>query len=208
MSIGTVFSSELNIGLYLDDIGISRSKIYDAVISLYCTVTSGNISGIIPMVVFKVGEATQGGKICSIVAYDYMMNFDKEFPIISGANTAYEWAVQFCEDCGVTLGTTMTEIQSFPNGGLVMSLVWSDEIKTCRDALHYLSAAIGCSAHIGRDGLLYFYPLKNKSTVATIRANDRFVSDISHTEWNVNSVCVINSEKCHKAGQRLVIAWP
>ena len=54
ISIGTVYASELKIGLYIDDIGVNRSKIYGGKISLTCTVTGGGDSGDIPLVVFNI----------------------------------------------------------------------------------------------------------------------------------------------------------
>ena len=194
MELGTVYSSELEIGLWIDDIGIPRNKIYGAEIALSCTLTANNETGTIPMGFFKVVEATQKGQLCSITAYDRMILFDAEYPVESGASKPYEWALNFCGACGVTLGTTEEEFELLPNGDLVLMLTWVDNIETYRTALGMLAAAIGCSAHFDRNGELVFLPLTNSASVATMDANDRFGSDIAQTEWTPSSVYVTNTE--------------
>ena len=193
MEIGTAYSSELDIGLYIDDIGVPRDKIYDALIAINCTITAGETSGTVPMGVFKVTEAKQSGAVCSIVAYDLMSLFDVEYPIESGAQTPYEWALTYCESCGVYLGTTEEEFHALPNSELTLLLTWEDSIDTYRTALGMLAAAVGCSAHFDREGLLRFYPLTSKSSVATIKANDRFSSGIAQTSWRPSSIYVTNT---------------
>ena len=195
MELGTVYSSELDIGIYIDDIGVPRDKIYGAEIVLNCTLTANNVTGTVPMGVFSVVEATQKGNVCSIVAYDRMSLFDIDYPVVSGAQTPYEWALSFCETCGVTLGTTEGTFSGFPNGDLVLTLTWDDGIKTYRDALGMLAGAVGCSAHFDRNGELVFYPLKSSGSVATLRANDRYGSDIAQTSWTPSSVYVTNVDK-------------
>lgn len=194
MAIGTVYSSELEIGLYIDEIGVPRSSIYGADITLNCTVTSGVNTGTVPMGVFKVVEATQKGQLCSIVAYDRMIELDKEFPITSGMTTPYEWLADICYNCGVALGSTQEEIEALPNGAYQLSMIWSNDSDTYRDVLSHLAAALGCSAHFGRDGNLYVLPIKNTTSVATLDAGDRYGSDLAHTQWTPNSVCVTNKE--------------
>jgi len=194
MEIGTVYSSELEIGIYVDDIGIPRNKIYGAEIHLNCSVRANNTLGLIPMGVFTVVEATQKGKLCSIVAYDKMILFDEEFPITAGQTTPYNWLTDLCDACGVTLGNTQEEIEALPNGSYLLGINWTEDTNTYRDVLAQLSGALGCSAHFGRDGLLYLLPLQNKNSVATLDAGDRFGSDLAHTQWTPNSVLVTNKE--------------
>ena len=194
MEIGTVYSSELEIGLYIDEIGVPRDKIYGAEISLSCTVTVGNKTGTIPMGVFIVVEATQKGQLCSIVAYDRMILFDTEYPITSGMCSPYYWLSDLCNGCGVTLGSTQQEIEALPNGSYQVSMNWTSDTDTYRDVLSQLAGALGSSAHFGRDGNLYLIPLKNKNSVATLNAGDRFGSDLSHTQWTPNTILVTNRD--------------
>ena len=71
---------------------------------------------------------------------------------------------------------------------------WADDTNTYRDVIAQLAAAVGCSAHIDRNGELKFVPLKNKSSVATLRANDRFGSDIAHLVWTPRAIYVTNKD--------------
>lgn len=194
MELGTVYSSELDIGIYIDDIGVPRDKIYGAEIVLNCTLTANNVTGTIPMGVFSVVEATQKGNVCSIIAYDRMIQFDKEFPITAGQQTPYEWAIQLCSECGVTLGSSQGDIEALPNGTYRLSMNWTDDTNTYRDVLAQLSAAIGSSAHINRNGELEFYPLTTAVHVATLKANDRFGSDIAHLQWTPSAFYVTNRD--------------
>ena len=194
MEIGTVYSSELDIGIYIDDIGVPRDKIYGAVIKINCTLTANNVTRTCPMGVFTVVEATQKGNVCSIVAYDNMLLFDAEFPITAGIAKPFDWLSQLCEDCNVTLANTQAEIEALPNGTYKLAMNWTDETNTYRDVLSQISAAVGCSAHINRDGELELYPLADKNSVATIRANDRYGSDIAHLQWRPNALYVTNKE--------------
>ena len=194
MELGTVYSSELEIGLWIDDIGIPRNKIYGAEISLNCTLTANNETGTIPMGIFKVIEATQKGQLCSITAYDRMILFDAVVPISSGQQAPYDWLAQLCGECSVTLGNTRAEIEALPNGSLVLGMNWTDSENTYRDVLAQLSAALGSSAHIGRDGSLYIHPLTNSASVCTMAAKDRFGSDIANNQWTPNTFYVTNRD--------------
>ena len=188
ISLGTVYASQLSLGLYIDDIGVSRAKIYGGTITLACTVTAGLNSGNVPLGVFTIAEALQNGELCSITAYDAMVKFDKAYLGVSGLATPYNWALSFCQKCGVTLGTTEDEFAAFPNGDLNLTLIWNDDIETYRDALSHLASAVGCVATIDRDGELVFLPLASSAPVATVRAGDRFDSDIAHTTYKPKTI--------------------
>ena len=194
MRIGTVFSSELKLGLYVDSIGVNRSLLYGGEISISCTITHGSTVGTVPMGIFRIVEATQSGEVCSITAYDRMILFDREFPITSGQLTPYEWLAQLCNACGVTLGNTLEEIEALPNGTYRLLMNWSDDTSTYRDVLSHLAAALGCSAHFNRVGELELLQLKDTASVATIDAGDRFGSDIAHTQWHPAAFFVTNKE--------------
>lgn len=194
MRIGTVFSSELKIGLYVDGIGVDRSLLYGGEIDISCTITHGETTGTVPMGKFKIVEATQSGQICTITAYDRMILFDAEFPITAGQATPYDWLSQLCAACGVTLGNTREQIEALPNGTYRLSMNWGDDSNTYRDVISHLAAALGCSAHFNRSGELEFIPLMNKASVATIDAGDRFGSDIAHTQWSPAAFYVNNKD--------------
>ena len=188
IALGTVYASQLALGLYVDDIGVDRAKIYGGTITLACTVSAGLISGEVPLGVFTITEALQNGEVCSLSAYDAMINFDKPYLGVSGLATPYNWASNFCTRCGVTLGTTEQEFAAFPNGDLNLTLIWNDDIETYRDALSHLASAVGCVVTINRDGELVFLPLASSASIATVRAGDRFDSDIAHTTYKPKTI--------------------
>lgn len=183
IALGTVYASQLALGLYVDDIGVDRAKIYGGTITLACTVSAGLISGEVPLGVFTVTEALQNGEVCSLSAYDAMINFDKPYLGVSGLATPYNWAQNFCTRCGVTLGMDEADFSAFPNGGTDLTLIWNDDIQSYRDALSHLAAAIGSVATINRDGELVFLPMVSSASVATVKTNDRFDSDIAHMTY-------------------------
>ena len=194
MRIGTVFASELKVGLYVDSIGVDRSLLYGGEIDISCTITHGGTTGTVPMGKFKIVEALQSGQVCSITAYDRMILFDAEFPITAGQATPFEWLTQLCGACGVTLGNTREEIEALPNGTYRLSMNWDDDSNSYRDVLSHIAGALGCSAHFNRAGELELVQLKNSASVATIDAGDRFGSDIAHTQWSPAAFYVTNKE--------------
>ena len=196
IELGTVYAAELRVGLYIDDIGVSRSKIYGGKIELSCTASTGDglSSGEVPVGVFIITEALQNGKICTITAYDAMINFDKPYLGVSGLATPYNWASNFCSRCGVTLGMSESDFEAFPNGGISLTLIWNEDIETYRDALSHLAAAIGSVAVIDRNGQLVFLPMKSKSPTTTIQTRDRFDSDIAHNSFKPKTIYLTNEE--------------
>ena len=196
IELGTVYSAELKIGIYIDDIGVDRSKIYGGQIALTCTASTGDglTSGDVPVGVFTITEATQNGRICTITAYDAMINFDKAYLGVSGIATPYGWAANFCQKCGVTLGMSAADFSTFPNGSTDLTLIWNDDIETYRDALSHLAAAIGSVAVIDRNGELVFLPMKASTSVTTVRTRDRFDSDIAHNVFTPKTIYLTNEE--------------
>ena len=196
IELGTVYASQLDIGLYIDDIGVNRAKIYGGKITLSCTASTGDglTSGEVPVGVFNITEATQNGEVCTITAYDNMINFDREYLGVSGIATPFNWASNFCAKCGVTFGMTEAQVLALPNGGISLTLIWNDDIETYRDALSHLAAAVGSVATINRSGALVFIPLKAGSPVTTVQTRDRFGSDIAHNTFEPHTIYVTNEE--------------
>lgn len=219
MEIGTAYASELDISLYIDDIGVPRDKIYGAKIAIKCTMKANGTEATIPMGVFNVVEATQKGDVCTIVAYDNMVLLDVEFPVSQGRLTPYGWLKQWGEECGFSLGQMEAQVRSLPNGIYGLTMNWMDDKSTYRDALSQLAAATGCSAHFNRLGNLVLMPLTNSVSVATLRANDRYGSDISHTQWSPSCFYVRNAESgditsagsgqlAFDLGENAFLQWP
>ena len=177
LEIGTVYASELNIVLGLS---ISRYELYGAEIDLSIKLVGA--SDVIPMGIFTISEVTQTQDRLNIKAYDAMIKFEKVKFVPANHTTIqlpYEWLVEACTACGVTLGSTSAEISALPNGnrktGFADVVADAD---TWRDVLSYLGAYLGCYMYIGRDGLLYVGTYGSVA-VDTVRSSFRYSSNLS-----------------------------
>ena len=177
LEIGTVYASELNIVLGLS---ISRYELYGAEIDLSIKLVGA--SDVIPMGIFTISEVTQTQDRLNIKAYDAMIKFENvKFSPTSHTTiqSAYEWLVEACTACGVTLGSTESEISSLPNGtrktGFADVVADAD---TWRDVLSYLGAYLGCYMYIGRDGKLYTGTYGSVA-VDTVPSSFRYSSNLS-----------------------------
>lgn len=177
LEIGTVYASELNIVLGLS---ISRYELYGAEIDLSIKLVGA--SDVIPMGTFTISEVTQTQDRLNIKAYDAMVKFEKvKFSPTSHTTiqSAYEWLVEACTACDVTLGSTESEILSLPNGaretGFADVVADAD---TWRDVLSYLGAYLGCYMYIGRDGKLYTGTYGSVA-VDTVPSSFRYSSNLS-----------------------------
>lgn len=177
LEIGTVYASELNIVLGLS---ISRYELYGAEIDLSIKLVGA--SDVIPMGKFSISEITQTQDSLNIKAYDAMVKFEK-VKFVPANHTSiqlpYEWLVEACTACGVTLGSTSADISALPNGnrktGFADVVADAD---TWRDVLSYLGAYLGCYMYIGRDGKLYTGTYGSVA-VDTVRSSFRYSSNLS-----------------------------
>ena len=177
LEIGTVYASELNITLGLS---ISRYELYGAEIDLSIKLVGA--SDVIPMGIFTISEVTQTQDRLNIKAYDAMVKFEKVKFVPANHTTIqlpYEWLVEACTACGVTLGSTSADISALPNGnrktGFADVVADAD---TWRDVLSYLGAYLGCYMYIGRDGKLYTGTYGSVA-VDTVPSSFRYSSNLS-----------------------------
>lgn len=178
IEIGSVYSSQLT--LELDLPSVSRYELYGCTITLNVQLVGA--SDVIPMGEYIITEALQSASKITITAFDAMIKFDDETFSPTANNmiqSPYEWLVQMCSECSVTLGNTSAEIEALPNGlrktGFADSV---SDVSTWRDVLGYLGAYLGAFAYIGRDGYLYLGAYGSTSA-DTIPANFRFTSNLS-----------------------------
>lgn len=117
----------------------------------------------VPLGIFTVSEANHTEDGVQIVAYDNMLLLDKDFNLSSTIGTAYSILSMLCQDCGLQLGMTESQIRSMPNGTQSIALFSENDCQTYRDVVFWLAQLLGAFATIGRDGKLYLrnYPDKN-----------------------------------------------
>lgn len=178
LRVGTVYAASLSIELILP--GVSRYELYNGAIELECSIDGA--LDVIPMGSYTIGEALQASDHITLKAYDNMLLFDGVGFVPAShvdIQTPYNWLVEACTACRVTLGSTSAEISVMPNGGRKTGFadVVSD-VKTWRDVLGYLTAYIGGFAFIGRDGKLYVKQYKAASD-DTVPSSFRYSSDLS-----------------------------
>ena len=178
LNIGTAYASTFSIELVLS--GVSRYELFGAEVSVSCSLDGA--SDVIPMGVFTVSEATQTADHISIKAYDNMVKFDA-VSFAPGQHVTIQkpsaWLSEMCTACGVSLGSSVGDIEGLPNGKRKTGFadVVAD-VKTWRDVLEYLSAYLGAFAYIGRDGALYLKTYKSASDDA-VPASFRYSSGLS-----------------------------
>lgn len=178
LSIGTAYAATLSLEFILA--GVSRYELYGGEITL--SVSVAGALDVIPLGIFTISEATQTSDRINIKAYDNMLLFDGVGFVPAShvdIQTPYNWLVEACTACGVTLGSTSAEISVLPNGGRKTGFadVVSD-VKTWRDVLGYLTAYLGGFTFIGRDGKLYVKQYKAVSD-DTVPSSFRYSSDLS-----------------------------
>ena len=145
--------------------------------------TSGTIYTDIPMGVFNITDAKRAINSIKIEAYDNMLKFDTDLPRMdTQARTPFDWLRWLCSACGVELGMTKNQVRAFPNGS--RNFTYADvnaQVKTCRDLLSQLSAALCSIAIIDRYGKLILTRYGTEA-VATITPDDRFSSEYADSQ--------------------------
>lgn len=178
LEVGSVYASQLTIEL--DLAGVSRYELYGCTMSL--SVQLVGASDVIPMGIFTITEALQSASKITITAFDNMIKFD-DVSFSPAQHTtiqnAYDWLSEMCTACGVTLGSTLAEIEALPNGDRLTGFadVVAD-VSNWRDVLGYLGAFLGGFAYIGRDGELYIGSYTSISS-DTIPSSFRYTSNLS-----------------------------
>lgn len=177
LEVGTVFASEYDCELALN---ISRYELYGATITL--DIQLDGALDVIPMGEFIISEINQTADRLIIKAYDNMIKFDDVAFDVTQHTTiqkAYDWLVEMCTACGVTLGNTQAQIEGFPNGSRPTGFAdVVTDVDTWRDVLRYLGAYLGAYAYIGRDGYLYMGRYGSISA-DTVPSSFRYSSDLS-----------------------------
>lgn len=178
LNVGTAYASTLSLEIVLP--GVSRYELYDGIVEIYCSIDGA--TDVIPMGIYTISEASQTLDHINVKAYDYMVDFDavKFSPNMNTTiQSPFDWLMEICSACGVTLGSTLAEIEAMPNG--IRNTGFADSVASVssyRDLLSFIAAYLGGFAYIGRDGALY---IGQYSSVAsdTIPANFRYSSELS-----------------------------
>ena len=154
VQIGSVYTGELK--ATIDSEVIIRGTWEDAVIEVSEGIRiEGNTWEYVPLGIFRVAEANHTDAGVNITAYDDMLKFDKSWNVSTTIGTPYNIIKLLCDDCGVALGMTRTEIEAMANGTQSVALYSENDCETYRDVLYWITQTLAAFATIGRDGKLY-----------------------------------------------------
>ena len=191
LEIGTVYAGEFGISLFSD---IDRYSLEDSKLELFYHQELENKKiETIPMGIFDVTEANRSKKILELKGYDYMLRFDKNFPVTDTFGTAFELLTLSCEKCKVELGMTEDEVKAFVNGEEVLAIYQDHDIETYRDFIHYIASTLGAFAGVSRDGKLVLK--KYAESISTeIKTRERFSSSISDFKTRYTAINSTNAK--------------
>ncbi|WP_276888275.1 hypothetical protein [Anaerococcus lactolyticus] len=191
LEIGTVYAGEFGISLFSN---IDRYSLEDSKLELFYhqELENKKIESI-PMGIFDVTEANRSKKILELKGYDYMLRFDKNFPVTDTFGTAFELLSLSCEKCKVELGMTEDEVKAFANGEEILAIYQDHDIETYRDFIHYIASTLGAFAQVSRDGKLVLK--KYEQSISTeIKTRERFSSSISDFKTRYTAINSTNAK--------------
>lgn len=191
LEIGTVYAGEFGISLFSN---IDRYSLEDSKLELFYHQELENKKiETIPMGIFDVTEANRSKKILELKGYDYMLRFDKNFPVTDTFGTAFELLSLSCEKCKVELGMTEDEVKAFVNGEEVLAIYQDHDIETYRDFIHYIASTLCAFAGVSRDGKLVLK--KYAESISTeIKTRERFSSSISDFKTRYTAINSTNAK--------------
>ncbi|MFQ9968173.1 MAG: hypothetical protein ACLRU4_08030 [Peptoniphilus sp.] len=191
LEIGTVYAGEFGISLFSN---LDRYSLEDSKLELFYHQELENKKiETIPMGIFDVTEANRSKKILELKGYDYMLRFDKNFPVTDTFGTAFELLSLSCEKCKVELGMTEEEVKAFVNGEEVLAIYQDHDIETYRDFIHYIASTLGTFAQVSRDGKLVLK--KYAESISTeIKTRERFSSSISDFKTRYTAINSTNAK--------------
>ncbi|MGN0363703.1 MAG: hypothetical protein ACI4ET_12770 [Bilifractor sp.] len=150
--IGSTCAAELSMGIYLD---VDRYVLYGGTVNLIYRLLVGSEWEEIPLGEFNITEPPERSlEIITLHAYDNMIRFNRP----CGAQlTGKPFALlqTACNICGVGLGSSQSEIEAMPNGGIETYADEAVEIKTYRDLIGFVATFLCGYAIVDADGLLY-----------------------------------------------------
>lgn len=111
----------------------------------------------IPLGKFTVSSAEWTETGVNITASDDMAKLDKQLDASSFTpGSVYEMAVYCCSTCGAVYGLTQQETEALTNGTEQLSLYFENNVKTYRDYMASLAAALGAFVTVNRAGNIIF----------------------------------------------------
>lgn len=174
---GGIYVGELCMTIKKD---INRYSLYGAELkfSYFQTCSDGTVQEI-PLGLYYVYDAIRTKKLIQLKAYDKMTAFDAQ---VEETTTGFVVDILhfICDKCGMELGHTDEEIQSFTNSEWWLTLD-AEHISTYREALSQLATICGRFCTINRYGKLVLVPFgaTSQETISARRRTDSQIQDFS-----------------------------
>lgn len=124
---------------------------------------------------FIIKDAVWTAEGLEITAYDNMSKFDRNINLSASSGFAYDFLNAACIQCGVNLGMTRDEVETFINGTELLGLYPTESIVTWRDMLGWLAQTLCAFATIDRNGALILVKFPDADSSRTsIDMNHRY----------------------------------
>lgn len=195
LTLGSAYIGQIEIGFV--NVPINRGSWKGQVITLeWGLVLADDSVEFIPIGVFTVTEASWSGTGVLIKASDNIAKFDSNFAVSATNGTPYDLLSMACKDCGVTLGMTVSEMESLPNGREVLSLYSYNDVKTYRDFIGWVAQTCGGFAYCDRFGRLKVKSFSSSVVVDSISEREREYSSIfSDFATSYEGISVVNIDE-------------
>jgi hypothetical protein len=178
LEIGNVYASELCLSLITP--AVSPWSLTGAKLALSFGI---DVSGVptwedIPLGVFWVTDIDRKETYTAVRALDNMILLDVPLGATNvTARTIEQLIVSACATASVTLATTHTAFETYPNKAMVLTLPANSEVKTCRDLVMWACQVSGTYARMNRAGQLEVL-LLHSASARTITAAERYAPTI------------------------------
>ncbi len=198
IEVGNVYASEMGLSLSTP---LENPYSLDGARALinFGIDVGGGVFEYVPLGYFYVTEIQRKANNVNLTALDGMLLFDT--PVGEpGSSSPRNFIVHACQRAGVTLGTSIGEIDALPNAGILLAAPDASKIKTCRDLLMWACQLMGAFARMNRSGQLEIVPIKARTSVKTISKAERFNSDVSDFAVKITKVSMQVGETEYSRG--------
>lgn len=147
----------------------------------------------VPLGKFTIASAEWTDQGVNITANDPMEKLDKALDATSFTpGSVYQMATYCCNTCGAVFGMTEQEVESLTNGSEQLSLYFENNVKTYRDYMSSLAAALASFVTVNRNGEIVFRQY-GKTPVDTLTSSERIGgSTFSDYSTYYDGISVVN----------------
>lgn len=202
IEIGTAYVGQLTLDVYLN---VDRYKLFGGTVNMEfgLELADGSMEWL-PCGTFDIqsAEVTEG-KV-KLTCYDFMQRFNVVITQNPVGKTPYKVISEYCENRGVTMGTTEAELNAMPNGSYQLPLWSSDgstQAYTEQQIIGYLAQAMCAYAYIGQDNKMYIKQF-SQTVDKTISEAGRFSLTLSdyETKFSELSYIMMSNNSAHVIG--------